>query len=109
MMNIKTGVYIRVSTEEQAKHGFSIRAQSEKLINYAQIKEWDIYDIYIDEGLSGKNLERKEIKRLINDIKTKKVNNVLVFNISKTSQVLSNSFLPTSRIKLSNFSADNWF
>lgn len=86
MKNIKTGIYIRVSTDEQAKHGFSIRAQKEKLTNYAKIKEWDIYDIYIDEGISGKNLERDEIKRLINDIKNKKVNNVLVFKIDRLTR-----------------------
>jgi len=86
MVNIKTGIYIRVSTEEQAKHGFSIRAQSEKLVNYAKIKEWDIYDLYIDEGLSGKNLEREAIKRLINDVRNEKVNNVLVFKIDRLTR-----------------------
>jgi len=35
-----------VSTEEQAKEGYSIRAQEEKLRAYVTIKEWLLYDIY---------------------------------------------------------------
>ena len=86
MKEYKTGIYIRVSTDEQAKHGFSIRAQKEKLLNYANIKEWAIYDIYIDEGLSGKNLERPQIQKLLSDIKVKEVNNVLVFKIDRLTR-----------------------
>ena len=52
---MKTGIYVRVSTEEQAKEGFSIRAQQEKLRDYIRIREWELYDIYVDEGISGKN------------------------------------------------------
>lgn len=45
----KTGVYLRVSTEEQAKEGFSIAAQREKLTHYAFANDWDIVDFYIDD------------------------------------------------------------
>ena len=61
MKILKTGIYIRVSTEEQARTGFSIRAQKEKLVNYSQVRGWEVYDFYIDEGISGKDLEREEI------------------------------------------------
>ena len=43
---LRTGIYIRVSTEEQAQEGFSIRAQTEKLKTYALLKDWEIYDLY---------------------------------------------------------------
>lgn len=86
-MNIlNTGIYIRVSTEEQAKFGYSIKAQKEKLLNYALIKEWKIYDIYIDEGLSGKDLNRPKIIKLLKDIEDNKVNNVLVFKIDRLTR-----------------------
>ena len=48
---IKTGIYIRVSTEDQAKDGFSIHAQKEKLTKYAEANEWDIIDFYIDDDI----------------------------------------------------------
>ena len=41
----RTGIYVRVSTEEQAQEGFSVRAQTEKLKAYALLKDWEIYDI----------------------------------------------------------------
>ena len=84
---IETGIYIRVSTEEQAQNGYSIRAQMEKLSVYSKIKDWNVIDFYIDEGLSGKNIsERKELIRLIEDIKAKKVNNVLVYKIDRLTR-----------------------
>ena len=88
---INTAIYVRVSTEEQAQEGFSIRAQTEKLKTYALLKEWDIYDIYVDEGISGKNIiDRPEINRLIKDIKDGKVNNVLVFKVDRLTRSIKN-------------------
>ena len=65
---LETGIYVRVSTEEQAKEGFSIRAQEQKLKDYARIKEWAIHKIYIDEGISGKNITVTEgLKTAVQD------------------------------------------
>lgn len=84
---IKTGIYIRVSTEEQVKDGFSIHAQKEKLTMYAKINDWKIYDYYVDDGISGKNIEaRPEIKRMIMDIKEKKINNVLIYKLDRLTR-----------------------
>ena len=85
--NVSTAIYVRVSTEEQAQEGFSIRGQTEKLKSYALLKEWDIFDIYSDEGISGKNItERPAINRLISDIESGKVNNVLVFKVDRLTR-----------------------
>ena len=85
--NINAGIYIRVSTEEQAKEGFSIPAQKEKLTKYAEANSWNIYDIYIDDGISGKNLTaRHEINRLLKDIKEGKVNNVLIYKLDRLTR-----------------------
>lgn len=86
MEKINTGIYIRVSTDEQVKHGYSIKAQKDKLVNFAQIKEWNIYKIYIDEGVSGKNLNRPKVKELINDVKNKSINNILVYKIDRLTR-----------------------
>jgi len=85
MMN--TAIYVRVSTDEQAKEGYSIRAQIDKLKSYIQIKEWGFYKVYADEGISGKNItDRPAINELINDIKSGKVNNVLVYKIDRLTR-----------------------
>ena len=88
---INTGVYIRVSTDEQAKEGYSIRAQEEKLRAYATLKEWNIYSVYADEGLSGKDIEgRPAIKQLVSDVTSGKVKNVLVYKIDRLTRSTKN-------------------
>ena len=80
------GIYIRVSTEEQAKNGYSIQAQKEKLLSFSTIKDWNVYKIYIDEGKSGKDLNREEVQNLIKDIENKIINNVLVYKIDRLTR-----------------------
>ena len=86
-----TGLYLRVSTEEQVKEGYSIRAQEEKLRAYATLKDWKIYSVYADEGISGKDIEgRPQIKRLISDITSGKINNVLIYKIDRLTRSTKN-------------------
>ncbi|MDR2559530.1 MAG: recombinase family protein [Oscillospiraceae bacterium] len=88
---LSTGIYVRVSTEEQAQEGYSVRGQTDKLKSYALIKEWDIYDIYADEGISGKNIiDRPAINRLMADVECGKVNNVLVFKVDRLTRNTKN-------------------
>ena len=84
---METAIYVRVSTEEQAQEGFSIRAQEQKLKDYARIKDWSIYNIYIDEGISGKSIEeRPAVKQMIADIEAGHVKNVVVFKIDRLTR-----------------------
>jgi len=84
---MQTAIYVRVSTDEQAQEGFSIRAQEQKLKDYAKIKEWPIHNIYTDEGISGKNItERPAVTKMIEDIKSGYVKNVVVFKIDRLTR-----------------------
>lgn len=84
---METGIYVRVSTEEQAQEGYSIRAQEQKLKDYSRIKEWGVYKVYMDDGISGKNIEdRPAVQEMITDIQNGKVNNVLVFKIDRLTR-----------------------
>jgi len=88
---VVTGIYVRVSTEEQAREGYSIRAQEEKLRSYAVLKNWPVYGLYVDEGISGKDIDgRPEMKRLIADIAGGKVSNVLVHKIDRLTRSTKN-------------------
>ena len=83
---MKTGIYVRVSTDEQVD-GFSIKAQINKLTKYAESCDWDIINYYIDEGVSGKNLcDRAEVNHLIDDIKDGIINNVLVYKLDRITR-----------------------
>ena len=84
-----TAIYARVSTEEQANEGFSIHAQKDKLTKYAEVNDWIITDYYVDDGISGKNLtERPEVTRLIEDVKSGKINNVLVYKLDRLTTLV---------------------
>lgn len=84
---MQTAIYCRVSTEEQATEGFSINAQKDKLTKYADVNDWNVVDYYVDDGISGKNLnERPEVTRLINDVKSGKINNVLVYKLDRLTR-----------------------
>lgn len=65
---MKAALYIRVSTEEQAKEGFSIPAQLERLKAYCKSKGWRIYDEYIDDGYTGREKERPAYNEMMQDI-----------------------------------------
>jgi len=84
---MRTAVYVRVSTEEQAKEGYSTRAQIDKLKDYIKIKDWEFYKVYADEGISGKNItDRPAINELIEDIKQGLVENVVVYKIDRLTR-----------------------
>ena len=52
------GVYIRFSTEDQAREGFSLGEQEEKLLQLCSFKELEVYKVYKDAGISAKDMEK---------------------------------------------------
>lgn len=83
----KVAIYARVSTEEQAKEGYSITAQLQTLRQYAQLYNWEVVEEYVDEGISGKSIKgRPAMKRLIDDVEINKFDAVLVWKISRLSR-----------------------
>jgi len=83
---MRAGIYIRVSTEEQAKEGFSLTAQRERLEAYAKSQGWDIVGYYTDEGVSAKDTNRPELKRMIDDIKNGRIDIVLVYRLDRLTR-----------------------
>ena len=66
--NKKAALYTRVSTEDQAKEGFSLDAQLDKLRSYCKARDWAIFKEYVDDGYSGRNTKRPAYKQLLKDI-----------------------------------------
>ena len=64
---MRAALYVRVSTEDQAKEGFSLDAQTKRLEAYCRLKQYEISDIYRDEGCSGRNIDRPEYARMMED------------------------------------------
>lgn len=83
---MKTAIYIRVSTEEQVKEGYSISAQLQKLKAFCISQEWEVAGIYADEGISAKDMKRPELQRMLKDIKEEKVECVLVYRLDRLTR-----------------------
>lgn len=81
----RVGIYIRVSTEEQAKEGYSIPAQIKRLNAFCESQDWTVVDRYIDDGISAKYYieKRKELKRLLDDVKQGAIDIVLVWRLDR--------------------------
>lgn len=67
---LRVAVYIRVSSDEQAERGDSIRDQKERGVKYIDDhKNMVLQDIYLDDGVSGQKLDRDDFTRLISNVK----------------------------------------
>ncbi len=83
---MNTVAYIRVSTEEQAKEGYSIPAQKERLDAFAKSQGWTITEYYIEEGRSGKDLERPAAQKMLADITEGNIEIVLVYRLDRLTR-----------------------
>jgi DNA invertase Pin-like site-specific DNA recombinase len=64
----KIAIYTRVSTEDQAKEGFSLEAQLDKLRSYCKARDWVIAGEYIDDGYSGRNVKRPAYYKMMDEL-----------------------------------------
>lgn len=76
----RAALYIRVSTEEQARHGYSIAEQKRDLEQYAARKKYAVVGVYADEGISARKLykHRPALMRLLEDVQAGKIN-IIIF------------------------------
>lgn len=82
---IRAVIYIRVSTEEQVRHGYSLNSQRERLIEYCKQKGYQVVEIYADEGKSARSKlsKRTELLRLINDAKDHKFDRIVFWRLDR--------------------------
>lgn len=92
-MNFKIGIYSRVSTEEQTKViAGSIQCQVQRCNQFVSIKnqadqQWGhIISDYRDKGYSAKDTKRPSYQTLLQDVRHKKINLVLVSDLSRLSR-----------------------
>lgn len=83
---MKTAIYVRVSTDEQAREGYSLAAQEERLRAYALSQDWEVIKLYKDEGRSAKDLERPELQKMMDDIKSGLIDVVLVYKLDRLTR-----------------------
>ena len=79
-------VYVRVSTNEQAKHGYSIGAQIEKLQAFCVSQGWELVETFVDEGYSAKDLDRPKYKEMEELIKQGEIDVLLVYKLDRLTR-----------------------
>ena len=85
-IKINIALYIRVSTQEQAKEGISLATQEDLLRKYCSLYKHNIVGVYKDDGYSAKNMNRPALINLIKDIKEGQINSILVWKLSRISR-----------------------
>ena len=80
------GIYIRVSTEDQAREGFSLGEQKEKLEQLCKYKDYKIYKVYKDAGISAKDMEhRPAFQQMLEDMRAGKINHIVAYKLDRVT------------------------
>lgn len=80
----QVALYIRVSSDKQAKTGDSLREQVETLEEYVNKRQdMVVYDTYMDDGISGQKLARDEFTRLMDDVKAGNIDIILFTKLDR--------------------------
>lgn len=78
----KVAIYARLSKENQ--NGEKIETQIEEIKNYIENRRiFELVDIYADNGYSGTNFQRPEFERLMEDIRNRKIDCIIVRDLSR--------------------------
>lgn len=81
------GIYIRVSTEDQAREGFSLGEQEEKLRQLCKYKDFEIFKVYKDAGISAKNMkDRPAFQQMLEDMKAGKLNYIVAYKLDRVTR-----------------------
>ena len=81
------GIYIRVSTEDQVREGFSLAEQKEKLLQLCKFKEYEVFKVYEDAGISAKNIkDRPAFQQMLADMKQGKINYIVAYKLDRVTR-----------------------
>lgn len=83
----RIGVYIRVSTEDQAREGHSLDEQLDRIKAFCKFKEYNICKIYREDGKSAKDMKgRPEFQKMLKDICSDKINTVCIYKLDRLTR-----------------------
>ena len=80
------GIYIRVSTFDQAREVFSLGEQEERLKEFCNFKRYNIYKVYQDAGISAKNDKRPAYQEMIEDVKKGNINVIVALKLDRLTR-----------------------
>jgi len=105
---MKVALYTRVSTEDQAREGFSLEVQRNFLLQYAKSLGWEVFcsipgkEVYEDDGYSGYITERPAFQRLFFDARNRKFDVLMVYKQDRLSRKLKSLLEILEELELLN-------
>lgn len=86
-MRKNAAIYCRVSTEDQAREGYSLGEQLEKLKDLCKFRDYNVYDVYEDAGISAKDMaHRPDFQRMLEDVKKHNVNVIVAYKLDRLTR-----------------------
>ena len=83
---MKVVLYVRVSTAEQAKEGYSIGEQIERLKKYCEAMGWIVVAIFVDPSYSGGDMNRPGLRDMIKTVQDEDIDKVVVYKLDRLSR-----------------------
>ena len=81
--HIRAAIYTRKSRIEPDKVHYSMEIQPDRAEAYACSQGWEIVNLYADPNKTGRNSKRKELQRLIRDIKSGKIDVIVIHRLDR--------------------------
>lgn len=95
-------LYVRVSTQEQAREGYSIGEQIDRLTKYCEAMGWTIVQVYTDPGYSGATMDRPGLSKLIEDVKNGLADKIVVYKLDRLSRSQLDTLFLIEKVLLEN-------
>lgn len=80
------GIYVRVSTEDQVREGFSLEEQEERLKEFCKFKRYEVFKVYKDSGISAKNDKRPAYQEMLKDMKDGYINVIVAYKLDRLTR-----------------------
>ena len=92
-------IYVRVSTEEQAREGLSVDAQIDKCKAFCNARDWGVFKVYRDAGYSAGTMNRPALELMLRDAQEEKFNIILVYKLDRFSRKLRDLIMVLDDLK----------
>lgn len=94
MKQKKIAIYVRVSSRENAINGYGLDAQETKCRQYIDLYDLDADSIVLfkDKGISGKSLNRPEMKKLLTEVKNDQIGMVIVYKLDRLTRSVMDTY-----------------
>lgn len=83
MKKLRVVGYSRFSTLEQSREGVSLNNQEHKIRAYAELKDMELIEMIVEEGKSGKTMNRPGLQKIINLINKKQIDGVICYKLDR--------------------------